>query len=310
MIDRLRQLAIFARTIDHGSFRGAARDLALSPSVVSHHVSQLEEQLGVPLIYRSTRKLSLTPEGERLLAATHKMLAAVEGELADLSAEAKEPSGTLRITLPAVLSQSVLMARIAAFSARYPRIALTLDVSDVRRELIADRFDLAIRLGAGARTSATSRRLFDLRRVLVAPRALVDARGPVSHPAQLQDWPWYTLEAVHARTERFTDASGQTATVRLEPIAQTNDVSALYSLSKAGAALAMVPDFLAQDDIAAGRMVHVLPDWSLPAIEAFAVWPANAPKHGIVHLALDALSDRPRPSRRTGAKPRPTGPAL
>ncbi|MGI9502636.1 MAG: LysR family transcriptional regulator, partial [Geminicoccaceae bacterium] len=78
MIDRLRQMAIFAKTIDHGSFRGAARELRLSPSVVSHHISQLEEHLGVALIYRSTRKLTLTREGERLLAATRKMLEAVE----------------------------------------------------------------------------------------------------------------------------------------------------------------------------------------------------------------------------------------
>jgi DNA-binding transcriptional LysR family regulator len=81
MIDRLRQMAIFAKTIDHGSFRGAARELHLSPSVISHHISQLEDHLGVALIYRSTRKLTLTAEGKRLLIATHKMLDAVEDEL-------------------------------------------------------------------------------------------------------------------------------------------------------------------------------------------------------------------------------------
>ena len=74
MIDQLRQMAIFAKTIDHGSFRGAAKELRLSPSVVSHHISQLEEHIGVPLLHRSTRKLRLTPEGERLLAAARNML--------------------------------------------------------------------------------------------------------------------------------------------------------------------------------------------------------------------------------------------
>ena len=101
MIDRLRQMAIFAKTIDHGSFRGAAHALRLSPSVVSHHVSELEESLGVALIYRSTRRLSLTPEGQRLLAATHKMLEAVEGELADLSQSASAPDHTIGlVTVP------------------------------------------------------------------------------------------------------------------------------------------------------------------------------------------------------------------
>ena len=106
MIDRLRQMAIFAKTIDHGSFRGAAKELHLSPSVVSHHISQLEEHLGVALIYRSTRKLTLTREGDRLLAATRTMLEAVESELQTLSAGANVPSGELRITAPSVLSKS------------------------------------------------------------------------------------------------------------------------------------------------------------------------------------------------------------
>jgi DNA-binding transcriptional LysR family regulator len=115
MIDRLRQMAIFAKTIDHGSFRGAARELRLSPSVVSHHISQLEDNLGVALLYRSTRKLTLTREGEKLLAATQKMLEAVEGELLDLSVSARTPSGELRITIPSVLSQSGFTDQIAAF---------------------------------------------------------------------------------------------------------------------------------------------------------------------------------------------------
>ena len=144
MIDRLRQMAIFAKTIDHGSFRGAARELRLSPSVVSHHISQLEESLGVALIYRSTRKLTLTPEGHRLLAATHKMLEAVEGELADLSVSATAPSGELRVTIPSVLSHSHFTAQIASFSKAYPRIKLLLDFSDTRRALIDDGFALPI----------------------------------------------------------------------------------------------------------------------------------------------------------------------
>ena len=85
MLDRLRQIAIFAKTVDHGSFRGAAHELRLSPSVVSHHISQLEEHLGCALLYRSTRKLALTPEGERFLTSAHQMIEAAELGLQDLS---------------------------------------------------------------------------------------------------------------------------------------------------------------------------------------------------------------------------------
>lgn len=151
MLDHLRQMAIFAKVIDHGSFRGAARELRLSPSVVSHHISELEDRLGVALLYRTTRKLTLTPEGAKLLAATRRMLEAVEDEIAELSLSAREPSGELRITAPSVLSLSPLLDSIAAFSRAHPRIRLSLDFSDTRKDLIDDGFDLAVRFGPAAR---------------------------------------------------------------------------------------------------------------------------------------------------------------
>ncbi len=104
--------------------------------MVSHHISQLEEHLGVALIYRSTRKLTLTREGERLLLAARNMLEAVESELLELSLSGKEPSGELRITLGSILSQSQLTDIIAKFSMTYPRIKIVLDYSDMRKDLI------------------------------------------------------------------------------------------------------------------------------------------------------------------------------
>ena len=116
MLDQLRQIAIFAKTVDHGSFRGAARSLRLSPSVVSHHVTQLEKRLGTPLLYRSTRKLSVTPDGERLLSAAQDMIEAAETGLQDVSNQSHQPSGVLRVTVPAVLTQSRLTNQMAAFA--------------------------------------------------------------------------------------------------------------------------------------------------------------------------------------------------
>lgn len=290
MIDRLRQMAIFAKTIDHGSFRGAARELRLSPSVVSHHISQLEESLGVALIYRSTRKLTLTREGHRLLAAAHKMLEAVEGELADLSVSASAPSGELRVTIPSVLSQSHFTEQIAAFSRAYPRIKLFLDFSDIRRDLIDDGFDIAIRMGPKAKTTATSRKLFSVERRLVASTDYLASRLAPDHPDDIADWDWLALTPVQNVPVSFTKAGGTQATIKPEARVFANDAQALYRLTRAGAGLAIVPDFLAHEDVQVGTMGYVLPNWKLRAIDVFAAWPANAPKHGLIHLALDALS--------------------
>ncbi len=290
MIDRLRQMAIFAKTIDHGSFRGAARELRLSPSVVSHHISQLEESLGVALIYRSTRKLTLTHEGHRLLAAAHKMLEAVEGELADLSVSASAPSGELRVTIPSVLSQSHFTKQIAAFSNAHPRIKLFLDFSDLRRSLIDDGFDIAIRMGPTAKNSATSRRLFSVKRKLVASAEYLASRPAPKYPKDVAGWDWLALTPVHNVPLEFKKMGGAHATIKPDARIYANDAQALYRLASAGAGLAIVPDFLASDDVEAGSMQYVLPNWELRSIDVFATWPANAPKHGLIHLALDALS--------------------
>jgi DNA-binding transcriptional LysR family regulator len=296
MIDRLRQMAIFAKTIDHGSFRGAARELNLSPSVVSHHVSQLEEHLGVALIYRSTRKLTLTNEGQRLLTATRNMLDAVKGELQDLSATTGEPSGELRVTLPSVLSSSPITDRIAAFSLAFPRITLTVDFSDTRRALIDDRFDLAIRMGPESKNSATSRTLFEVRRVLVASKEYLAKRTIGKNPSALTDWEWLALAPVQNIPLSFRHKGGETMKIKPTPHMSTNDAQALHRLAQAGAGLAIVPEFLVAPDIESGVMDYVLPDWELRPISVFAEWPANAPKHGLVHLALDALSQtKPQP---------------
>ena len=294
MIDRLRQIAIFAKAIDHGSFRAAARVLRLSPSVVSHHVSQLEDHLGVALIYRSTRKLTLTREGDRLLAASHKMLAAVEQELLDLSGAANIPRGELRLTLPSVLSQSPLTERVAAFARACPRVKLSLDFSDMRREMIEDGVDIAVRMGPKARNSATTRKLFQVKRKLMAATRYLADKPAVDEPHALLSWDWLALTPALRVPLTFHAPDGGQVTLKPEAQFFINDAHALYQLVRAGAGLGTLPDFLAREDVAAGRVQYVLPEWQLRPIDVYAEWPANAPKHGLIRLALDALSqDRP-----------------
>ncbi len=281
-------MAIFAKTIDHGSFRGAASALNLSPSVVSHHVSQLERHLGIALIYRSTRKLALTPDGARVLAASRKMLEAVEAELQDISASAGEPRGALRVTLPSVLSQSKLIEKISTFSERYPRVELSLDFSDSRRELIQDGFDIAILMTATHKKSTTSRKLFTVECLVVASASYLADRS-IRRAEDVLDLDWLKLMPVQNMSLDLVSAEGQTHTIKPEAKLFTNDAQSLYRLARADAGVAIVPDFLASADMATGHMVSLLPELRLGSIDVFAEWPANAPKHGLVHLLLDAL---------------------
>lgn len=290
MLDQLRQIAIFAKTVDHGSFRAAARDLRLSPSVVSHHVTQLEQQLGTALIYRSTRKLSLTRDGERLLAAARDMIDAAEVGLQAVANQAGQPSGELRVTVPAVLAQSKLVDHLAAFVTNYPKVRLSLDFSDARRELIGSGFDVAIRMGWLKDSALMARKLFEVQRRLVASKSYLKSRPRPKRPVDLNDWDWLELTPVQF-TRSALQKSGQRKVV-LRPKAQVrvNDANALYGLARAGAGLAIIPEFLAEADIAAGEMKHLFPDWHVDPVGVFAVWPPNAPKDGLVKHLVDFLA--------------------
>ncbi|MEO0912882.1 MAG: LysR family transcriptional regulator, partial [Pseudomonadota bacterium] len=129
MIDKLRSIAIFTTVVDQGTFRAAARHLGLAPSRVSETVSELEKDLGVTLLYRSTRQLSLTQEGRVLHAKGVAMLATVESGLDALNPMSRDPQGTLRVTAPAFVTQTGLMDRLADFSLAYPRVDLKFDFS-------------------------------------------------------------------------------------------------------------------------------------------------------------------------------------
>lgn len=290
MIDQLRQIAIFAKTVDHGSFRAAARSLRLSPSVVSHHVTQLEQELGTALMYRTTRKLSLTPDGERLLAAARTMINAAESGLQTIGDQAHQPSGMLRVTVPAVLAQSELVERMAAFATTYANVRLSLDFSDVRRELIADGFDIAIRMGWLEDSSHKARKLFDVQRRLVAAPAYINSRQEPTSPEDLSEWDWLELTPVWHRKPEFRNGSKRVLIMKPDSRISVNDAHALCKLTRSGAGLAIIPDFLVEADITMGALRPVLSKWAVQSVGVYAVWPSNVPKDGLVKNFVEFLA--------------------
>lgn len=290
MLDQLRQIAIFAKAVDHGSFRAAAKALRLSPSVVSHHITHLEQQLGVALLYRSTRKLSLTRDGERLIGAARKMIDAADAGLRAVSDTAPQPTGELRVTAPAVLAQSTTVKRIAEFSIAFPGVHLTLDFSDLRREVIGDAFDVALRMGRLKDSSLKARKLCDVDRCLVASPSYLQKRPEPVTPSDLEDWDWLELSQVKLAPE-FQKAGHQKIAIKPAPRISVNEAHALYFLARSGAGLAIIPEFLTREDANAGLIQKVLPDWKPAPVGLFAVWPPNAPKEGLTALFVKFLAE-------------------
>ena len=293
MLDQLRQMAIFAKTVDHGSFRAAARELNISPSVVSHHIAQLEERLGTALLYRSTRKLSLTEDGRRLLGKARAMIEAAENGLEAVAQRGQQPSGVLHVTLPAVLAQSVLVERIAAFSEAYPRVRLNLDFSDTRREVIGGGIDVALRMGWLEDSALKVRKLYDARRILIAAPSYLESRPAPRSPRDLEEWDWLELSSVKLRPD-FEHPKRQTIRIRPTPRVQVNDAFAMYQLARAGAGLAILPENLAEADLKTGSIVNLMPEWQHHSVGVYAVWPPNAPKEGLSARFVAALAAKDR----------------
>ncbi|MEM8971779.1 MAG: LysR family transcriptional regulator [Pseudomonadota bacterium] len=289
MINHLRGLAVFAKTVEHGSFRLAARELNLSPSVVSHHISQLEEQLGVALLYRSTRSLSLTRDGEQLIGPAREMLAAAELGIGVVRDSAAGLSGEIHVTAPAILVQSELTDKIARFLRAHPNVKVNLDYSDSPRDIVADGIDVAIRLGWLRDSSLKARKLYEVERVVVASRSYLNGRSLPKSPRDIEGWDWMSLGPVHG-AHVFRHEKEKSVTLRPSSRVTVNSALALREMADRGAGLAVLPRLLVDSDVRAGRMVILLPDWSLPSVSAYAVRPSNAPRQGLTAEFVKAIA--------------------
>lgn len=301
MLEQLRPLAVFAKTVETKSFRAAARALDLSPSVVSHHVSALEQRHGVALLYRSTRRLSLTPDGEKLFEFARQMLNAAETGLDGLSGRTSDPRGDLRITAPAVLAMGPTIDHIAAFARSFPNVRLSLNFTDQRRDLIGEGIDLAIRMGRLADSTLKSKKLFEVRRKLVAAPMLLADRANPRRPQDVASWEWLQLKSV-GNTAVFTNVRGTAQRIQFEPRLVVDDAFALYRLAYAGLGLAMVPEFVAEEDLKSQQISEVLPNWRLASIGVYAVWPPNAPRRGLTARFVEFIANLAR-GREAGSAP-------
>lgn len=291
MLDHLRSLAVFAKVAELGSFRAAARAFSLSPSVVSHHVSELEARLELPLLYRSTRRLALTPDGERLVAAAREMVDAAARGLDAVSGRSASPSGTLRVTAPAFLAQTSLCHDLAAFSHDHPNVRLIASFTDVPRDLLRDGLDLALRIGRLEGSTHKVRKIADMRRVLVgAPRYLRSCK-PARTPRDLESWSHIQLSSRPAELALLAPGKKPISIAFTARIA-VDSAAAMRELVLEGVGIAMLPEVLVRSDLSQGRLVEVLPGWRAPVLGVYAMWPGNAQRPGLTLRFVEFISGR------------------
>lgn len=289
MIDHLKHMAVFARVVDKGSFRAAAQDIGVAPSRISQTVTDLENYLGTTLLYRTTRKLALTSEGRALYARVTEMLRSAEAGLNEINATVDEPVGALQVSVPVFLSSSNLSTAIAKFIGQYPNVALTLSYSDRPVELIENGFDLAIRAGWLEDSAMMSRELGKLDRVVVAGADYAKARSVPERPADMEEWDWIRY-AQRADTIEFTSKTGKSEKVTGQSQILVDSPDALYQFAALNMGATVLPENLAEKGIATGALVRLLPNWNLPKLGLYAIWPGSSRRETLTLLFVRFLA--------------------
>ena len=290
MINYLRHMAIFARVVDEGSFRAAAKELGLAPSRVSHTVSDLEKYLGVTLLYRTTRKLFLSNEGRKFYGHVADLMRSAEAGLDELNALSQEPAGELKISLPAFLASSAISTAIAEFTRQHPRVSVSLIYTDEIMDILNEGLDLSIRVGWLKDSPMLSRKLTESRRVLVAGKEYVEAHSPPRHPSDLKDWHWIRLQMRSSTTELVAD-SGESVTISENARIVVNSAEAARQLARQNMGITILPEHLVDDSLRTGELVHVLPQWNPTPLGYYAVWPDKSRRQNLTLILVRFLAN-------------------
>ncbi|MEL7151108.1 MAG: LysR family transcriptional regulator [Pseudomonadota bacterium] len=293
MIEYLRHMAVFARVVDEGSFRGAAQALNVAPSRVSETVSDLEAYLGKTLLNRSTRKTALTSEGRIFYARVVDMIRSAEAGLNDLNALTIEPVGSIKVSMPAFMSSSGLAATVGEFARDHALVTLSVHFSDRPVGLIEAGYDVNIRVGWLEDSAMMSRKLGEEGRMLVAGRAYAADRPSPNRPKDLEGWDWIGYEQ-RQDTIAFTAPDQTVEKVTGVSHLRVDSVDALYTFTTRNLGVTVLPDHLAQRGIDDGQLVQLLPDWSLRPLGFYAVWPDKSRRESVVLLFVRYLAENYR----------------
>lgn len=270
----LDPLVIFAAVTEAGGFTAAAERLRLTKSAVSLRVRQLETRLGVDLFTRTTRRVHLTDAGRQLYEASAASLHGLEEALAGLQAARDTLTGTLRITAPVEHAASALAPALARFASAHPQLRIELHTSDRVVDLVAERIHVAIRAGHLRSSSARATRLASFEQWVVAAPAYLRTKPPPKRPADLAEHDWVSLSLMRTPlTWNFSAARGQKESVRMRSRLQVDSSSTLRALLEQGAGVSVLDHPSVAPLVRDGRLVRLLPQWSLPEGGIHAVFP-------------------------------------
>jgi DNA-binding transcriptional LysR family regulator len=287
----LEAMAIFATVVETRGITAAATALALSPPTVSKALTRLEQRIGTPLFHRTSRRLTLTEAGRDLAGRAARMLAEAEAAQEALMEQSASPRGLVRLTAPMSFGVRAVAPLLADFLTRYPDIAIDLTLTDAIVDLVAEGFDLALRIADLADSSLRARRLKPIRRLTVAAPSYLARRGRPLHPSELGAHSCFGYAYLQTRDLwAFINDAGEEVSVRpTGPLRFNNGDAALPALL-AGLGIADVPDFLLGDALETGALESVLPGWRRPDVHLYLLTPPSPIQPARIRVLAEYLA--------------------
>ena len=292
-LGNLRRLTYFVSVVETGSFTAAAERLGITKAVVSQQVARLESEFRTSLLVRTTRKVQPTETGQAFYLRCAMILREAEEAFDELADGSTEPSGTLRLTAPFDYGIGVVVPVIAAFRQRYPACKVDAILSDQTLNIMGGNIELAIRVGWLAETGLQARRIGTFRQLLVASPAMAPQVAQLTRPEHIAQLPFVANSALRdSQKWSFSLDEIERQEVTVQAAVFLDATLAVRTAVCQGLGLSVLPDYAVEDDLAAGRLIQVLPHWRLPSGGIHAVFPAARFRPAKVRAFVDLLADR------------------
>jgi DNA-binding transcriptional LysR family regulator len=273
-MDAVSDLEFFVKLVKHGSLSALARDIGVTPPAVSARLAQMERRLGVRLLNRTTRRLSMTHEGEQYLTTGSKLLSALQELDRTISSSRATPKGLLRVNATFGFGRRHIAPAIAAFHRRYPDVEVQLELTDRPLNLAETAFDVGVRFGEIPDSRLIARKVATNRRMVCASPIYVRAKGEPVTPRDLQRHQCIVLRENDTAYGTWHFSKGKRhETVKVHGVLSSNDGEATLVWALDGQGILMRSEWDATTYLQSGRLKQLLPDWSLPPADIYAVYP-------------------------------------
>jgi DNA-binding transcriptional LysR family regulator len=294
-MDKFLEMKTFAAVVDGGSFVQAADALDMSKPAVSRHVAELEQRLGVRLLQRTTRKLSLTEEGRLFYGRCKTVLADVEVAEEEITAKSVAVKGLIRVNVPVSFGLWELAPLWPDFMSKFPDVALDITFADRMVDLVEEGYDLAIRIARLPNSSMISRKLASTRLVLCASPGYLKKHGKPKHPSELADHAVLSYSLLSTGDQWNFDGPDGAVSVTVKPIMRTNSGDTCVAAARKHKGVVLQPSFMVNADLQSGALLELMPTYRSINFGIFAVYPTRqyvSPKvRALIDFLVKALKD-------------------